>query len=134
LSGYVSKYGNNIKHEWQYRPMLPDLQFEEISLLPLDHPGAQDLAYRARRDYIAGLARQYRQDPQHVIPVVEYTQEEREVWQYVCCQLEKVQAQRACSLYLQAKRALGISCLQNPATVRSEREAHTDEQFSPRAD
>ena len=94
--------------------LLPDLQFEEISLLPLDHPGAHDLAYRARRDYIASLARQYRQDPQHIIPVVEYTQEEREVWQYVCSQLEKVQAQRACSLYLQAKRALGISCLQIP--------------------
>jgi hypothetical protein len=66
--------------------LLPDLQFEEISLLPLDHPGAHDPAYRARRDYIASLAREYRQDPQHVIPVVEYTQEERKVWQYVCRQ------------------------------------------------
>jgi phenylalanine-4-hydroxylase len=93
---------------------LPDVGFEEISHLPIDHPGAHDPAYRRRRDYIASLARQFRHDPQHVIPDVDYTGEEREVWRYVCHQLEQVQARRACSWYLEAKRKLGISCLQIP--------------------
>ncbi len=93
---------------------IPDLAFAEISTLPLDHPGAHDLEYRARRDYIARLARQYRQDPQHRLPDVDYTPAERAVWQHVCCQLEKVHARHACSFYLAAKRQLGISCLQVP--------------------
>jgi phenylalanine-4-hydroxylase len=91
-----------------------DVGFEEISMLPIDHPGAHDPDYRARRNFIAALARQYRQDPQHVIPTVEYTREEKEVWRHVCCQLEKAQARRACSFYLEAKKQLGISCLQIP--------------------
>ena len=91
-----------------------EIGFEEISLLPIDHPGAHDPDYRARRNFIAALARQYREDPQHVIPTVDYTPEEREVWRHVCCQLEKVQARRACSFYLEAKKRLGISCLQIP--------------------
>ncbi|HZS10570.1 MAG TPA: phenylalanine 4-monooxygenase [Blastocatellia bacterium] len=91
-----------------------DVGFEEISMLPIDHPGAHDPDYRARRNYIASLAKQYREDPRHVIPNVEYTKEETSVWHHVCCQLEKVQARRACSLYLEAKRRLGISCLEIP--------------------
>ncbi|HWQ33565.1 MAG TPA: phenylalanine 4-monooxygenase [Blastocatellia bacterium] len=94
--------------------LIDDVGFEEISLLPIDHPGAHDPDYRARRNFIAALARQYREDPQHVVPLVEYTPEEREVWRHVCCQLEKVQARRACSFYLEAKKQLGISCLQIP--------------------
>lgn len=91
-----------------------DVGYEEISMLPIDHPGAHDTAYRARRDYIARLAREYREDPQHVIPLVDYTEEETAVWRHVCCQLEQAHARRACSLYLQAKRQLGISCLVLP--------------------
>jgi phenylalanine-4-hydroxylase len=94
--------------------LIPDLEFAEISTLPLDHPGAHDLAYRARRDHIARLARQYRQDPQHRYPEVEYTPEERAVWQHVCRKLEQVHAQHASSFYLEAKRQLGISSLEIP--------------------
>lgn len=91
-----------------------DVGYEEISMLPIDHPGAHDPDYRARRDFIARLARQYREDPQHSIPNVDYTPEETAVWRHVCCQLEKAHARRACSIYLQAKRELGISCLVLP--------------------
>lgn len=86
------------------------LDFAEISQLPLDHPGARDPAYRARRNYIADVAQQYRRDPRQVIPYVEYTEEETAVWRHVCRKLEEVQARRACSLYLTARRQLGISC------------------------
>lgn len=91
-----------------------DVGFEEISSLPIDHPGAHDPAYRARRDLIAGFARRYRDDASHEIPLVDYTADETEVWRHVCCQLEKAQAKRACSFYLQAKKDLGISCLVVP--------------------
>ena len=85
-----------------------DVGFEEISLLPIDHPGAHDPEYRAHRNMIAELARQYREDPQHVIPRVGYTREETAVWQYVLGQLETAHARRACSLYLESKATLGI--------------------------
>jgi phenylalanine-4-hydroxylase len=86
-----------------------DVGFAEISSLPIDHPGAHDPEYRARRNYIAELAANYRHDPLHVIPDVEYTKEEREVWHYVFTQLEEVQQRRACSFYLQAKQDLGMT-------------------------
>lgn len=91
-----------------------DLVFEEIALLPLDHPGARDPAYRLRRNFIAGLARQYRHDVQRVIPLVEYTEEEHAVWRHVCGQLAEIHPRRACELYLNAKRQLDISSLRIP--------------------
>ena len=86
-----------------------DIATTEISTLPIDHPGAHDPAYRARRNYIAHLAEIYRRDPLHLIPEVEYTKEENSVWRNVYGQLEKVQERRACSFYLKAKQNLGIS-------------------------
>ena len=55
----VAKYKNNI-----YEPLsdFQDLQFENINQLDLDHPGANDGEYRERRDYIAGLAKKFRDD------------------------------------------------------------------------
>ena len=86
-----------------------DLGFEEISMLPIDHPGVHDPEYRSRRNYIAGLAKRYRQDPQHIIPDVDYTPQETAIWRHVYDQLEETQRRRACSLYLESKRKLGIS-------------------------
>jgi phenylalanine-4-hydroxylase len=85
-----------------------DVGFEEISLLPIDHPGAHDPDYRAHRNTIARLATQFREDPQHVIPIVAYTPEETAIWQFVYDQLEAAHRRRACSLYLDAKAKLGI--------------------------
>jgi phenylalanine-4-hydroxylase len=86
-----------------------DIGFEEISMLPIDHPGAQDAEYRLRRNFIANLARRYREDPDHVIPNVDYTAKETAIWRHVYDQLEETQERRACSLYLDSKRKLGIS-------------------------
>lgn len=91
-----------------------DIGVEQISTLPLDHPGAHDPAYRARRNYIADLARQYRQSADHIIPDTAYTKEETAVWRHICRQLETAHARHACSLYLEAKRKLGISSFQIP--------------------
>lgn len=86
-----------------------DLDVAEINNLPIDHPGAHDLEYRAHRDMVARLSKQYRQDPQHIIPLVDYTAEETAIWRYVYDQLEAAHQRRACSLYLDAKAKLGIS-------------------------
>jgi phenylalanine-4-hydroxylase len=86
-----------------------DIGFEEISMLPIDHPGAQDSEYRLRRNFIAELAKRYREDPYHIIPNVEYTAEETAIWRHVYDQLDETQKRRACSLYLESKRKLGIS-------------------------
>jgi phenylalanine-4-hydroxylase len=81
---------------------------EEISLLNLDHPGAHDPEYRKRRDFIARLAREYREDPNHEIPLVDYLEEEIRVWQHVAQRLERAHKDLACSMYLKAKDQLGI--------------------------
>src|SRR5215475_13034920 len=91
-----------------------DLRFEEISMLPIDHPGAHDPEYRERRNFIARLAKQYREDPQHVIPDVDYTPQETDIWRHVYDQLEETHRRRASSLYLESKRKLGISRDQIP--------------------
>ena len=88
-------------------PEFRDMKFEDINQLDLDHPGASDETYRTRRDYIAGLARKFRETG--VITDVEYTDEEQGVWRYVAGELEDIQAEKASKFYLQAKKDLGIS-------------------------
>jgi phenylalanine-4-hydroxylase len=85
-----------------------DLDFEEISSLPIAHPGAHDPDYRVHRNMIARLSRQFREDPNHVIPIVDYTPEETAVWQFVSDQLEEAHCRRASAPYLAAKNRLGI--------------------------
>jgi phenylalanine-4-hydroxylase len=91
-----------------------DVDFAEISSLPIDHPGAHDPAYRKRRNYIAELAANYRHDPLHIIPNVKYTKEETEVWRFVFNQLEEVQQRRASAFYLKAKQELGLHANEIP--------------------
>jgi phenylalanine-4-hydroxylase len=86
-----------------------DVGFEEISTLPIDHPGAHDPEYRAHRNHIARLAKQFREDPNHVIPLVDYTPEETAIWTFVYDQLEEAHKRRACAPYLESKAKLGIS-------------------------
>jgi phenylalanine-4-hydroxylase len=88
-------------------PAFMDMPFEDINELQLDHPGANDLAYRDRRDYIASLSKKFRETG--VITDVDYTDEEQAIWRHVAGRLEEVQARRANKFYLQAKKDLGIS-------------------------
>jgi len=88
-------------------PEFRDMKFENINQLDLDHPGANDAEYRRRRDYIASLAKKFRETG--VITDVEYTPEEQKVWRYVAEELEEIQAKHASKFYLQAKKDLGIS-------------------------
>jgi monomeric phenylalanine-4-hydroxylase len=88
-------------------PAFKDMPFEDINELRLDHPGANDTAYRERRNYIAGLSKKFRETG--VITDVDYTEEEQAIWRHVAGRLEEVHARRANKFYLKAKKDLGIS-------------------------
>ena len=88
-------------------PEFRDMPFENINELHLDHPGANDIEYRKRRDYIARLSKQFRETG--VISDVEYNDEEQAIWRHVAGKLEEGHARRANKFYLQAKKDLGIS-------------------------
>ncbi len=88
-------------------PEFRNMKFEDINQLALDHPGASDAPYRERRDYIASLAKKFREIG--VITDVDYTDEEQGVWRYVAGELAEIQAEKASKFYLQAKKDLGIS-------------------------
>lgn len=88
-------------------PPFTDMPFEDIEELDLDHPGANDQDYRKRRDYIAGLSRNFRETG--VITDVEYTDEEQAIWRHVSTRLAEMHERHASPFYLRAKRDLGIS-------------------------
>ncbi|MGH9819262.1 MAG: hypothetical protein ACRD43_03755, partial [Pyrinomonadaceae bacterium] len=93
-------------------PEFKDMKFENINELHLDHPGASDTAYRERRNYIAGLAKRFRETGE--ITDVEYTEEEQGVWRHVASRLEDLQQKYASPFYLNAKKDLGITTKRIP--------------------
>lgn len=88
-------------------PEFRDLKFENINELHLDHPGANDSEYRERRDYIASLAKRFRETGE--VTDVDYTEREQGIWQYVAKRLEELHEKHASPFYLKAKRDLGIT-------------------------
>jgi monomeric phenylalanine-4-hydroxylase len=93
-------------------PEFKDMKFENINELHLDHPGANDPEYRKRRDYIASLAKKFRETG--VITDVDYTDEEQAIWQHVAGRLEELHEKYASPFYLRAKKDLGISTKRIP--------------------
>src|SRR5687768_13089340 len=88
-------------------PEFRDMEFEDINQLHLDHPGANDLNYRERRDHIASLSKKFRETG--VITDVDYTEEEQKIWRHVATRLEELHQKHASPFYLRAKKDLGIS-------------------------
>lgn len=93
-------------------PEFRDMKFENINELHLDHPGANDAEYRKRRNYIADLAKKFRETGS--ITDVEYNEQEQRVWQHVAEKLEDLQQKYASPFYLQAKKDLGITTKRIP--------------------
>jgi phenylalanine-4-hydroxylase len=110
---------SNFKVRDEDLPAFTDLEFEHINELQLDHPGANDLAYRQRRDYIASLAKSFRETG--VITDVEYTPREQRVWRYVAEELEELQQKYASPFYLRAKRDLEITTERIPQLTEMNR-------------
>ncbi|MEO8043049.1 MAG: phenylalanine 4-monooxygenase [Acidobacteriota bacterium] len=100
-------------------PPFNDMPFEDIEELHLDHPGASDLEYRKRRDYIASLSKKFRETG--VINDVEYNEDEQGIWRHVATRLEELHQKHASPFYLQAKRDLGISTERIPQLTEMNR-------------
>lgn len=79
----------------------------DISILALEHPGANDPVYRERRNYITRLAREYREQGGEV-PVIEYTQEEIQTWRTAVSKLTELHKKYANQQYLKSKANLHI--------------------------
>lgn len=94
---------SNVKELPEFR----DLKFENINELHLDHPGANDPEYRKRRDYIASLAKKFRETGE--VTDVDYNEQEQEIWQHVATRLAELHEKHASPFYLKAKRDLGIT-------------------------
>ena len=88
-------------------PAFRDMPFEDINELHVDHPGASDLEYRKRRDYIASLAKKFRETGE--ITDVDYTEEEQDIWRHVATRLEVLHQRYASPSYLKAKKDLGVT-------------------------
>lgn len=93
-------------------PEFRDMKFENINELHLDHPGANDPEYRERRNYIASLAKRFRETGE--ITDVDYSDEEQGIWQHVATRLEEMHEKHASPFYLEAKRDLGITTTRIP--------------------
>jgi len=68
--------------------------------LEAEHPGFEDVDYRAQRSRIDALARSHRHGAP--LPVVRYSDEEQGTWRTVYQQLKELRVSYACREYLQA--------------------------------
>src|SRR5215210_2442485 len=71
-----------------------------------DHPGANDPAYRARRNEIAAAALAW--EPGSPAPPVDYTDAEQEVWRTVCRELRPKHERLAIREFNEGVAALGL--------------------------
>ena len=84
-----------------------DQAVEDITLLELEHPGANDPAYRRRRAAIAAHAATFRSTGE--IADVEYSPEETETWRTAVSRLQEIHAAKASGRYLRAAKNLSIT-------------------------
>ena len=77
------------------------------------HPGINDAAYVARRHELFALCRRYRLGNLGP-PLIDYTAEEQRIWREVSPKLDELHVRHASRIYLDAKRALGISATEIP--------------------
>ncbi len=110
---------SNYKIKDEDLPEFRDMKFENINELHLDHPGANDAEYRKRRDYIASLAKNFRETGE--ITDVDYSPREQRVWRYVAEELEELQQKYASPFYLRAKKDLGITTEKIPQLTEMNR-------------
>lgn len=97
------EYGQEIDPRSMVEP--PDAA--ELELEP-GHPGLGDEGYVARRRELFGLCREHRLKELGP-PLIAYNDEETRIWREVSPKLDELHVRHASSIYLEAKRALGIS-------------------------
>ena len=79
---------------------------EQSFVLPDDHPGVNDPAYRRRRGEIASVGERY--EPGSPIPDVTYIAAEDELWRLVSGELRAKQRRWACSEYVRSSSELAL--------------------------
>lgn len=84
-----------------------ELETKDITILDLDHPGAKDPKYRARRDHLAALAVHHRRNGMEA-PVIDYTAEENGTWKAVTRRLNPLHEKYACRVHVDARHRLRI--------------------------
>jgi phenylalanine-4-hydroxylase len=89
-----------------YSPVTTDDSGAVTVHLAHDHPGANDPAYRQRRNQIAAAALAWK--PGEPTPVIAYTEAEQEVWRTVSRELAIKHERYAVREYLEAKSAVGM--------------------------
>jgi phenylalanine-4-hydroxylase len=99
----IVEYGVPIDAKTIIEP--PDVT--ELELEP-GHPGLGDDSYVRRRKELFALCRHHRLNRLGP-PLIDYTPEETRIWREVSPKLEELHRKYASCIYLQAKRALGIS-------------------------
>jgi phenylalanine-4-hydroxylase len=97
------EYGVEIPADLMLAPPDPD-----TLVLEPGHPGLHDAAYVGRRRELFDLCRHHRLE-QLGPPLIDYTVEESRIWREVSPRLDDLHRRYASRIYLDAKRALGIS-------------------------
>ena len=96
-----------------YSPVTTDEDGAVTVHLAHDHPGANDPAYRARRNEIAASALAWR--PGEPAPVIDYTEDEQNVWRTVSSELAAKHERYAVREFLDAKAQVGLPRDQIPS-------------------
>lgn len=104
----ILEYGQPIDVQTMVDPSDP----AELELEP-GHPGLGDQAYVERRKALFALCRASRLNRLGP-PLIDYTPEETRIWREVSPKLDALHIEHASRIYLQAKRALGISQTEIP--------------------
>jgi phenylalanine-4-hydroxylase len=89
-----------------YSPVTTDEAGGVTVHLAHDHPGANDPAYRRRRNEIAAAALAW--DPSQPAPLIAYTEDEQKVWRTVSRELAAKHERYAVREYREAKERLGM--------------------------
>ncbi len=89
-----------------YSPVSTEADGSVSVQLAHDHPGANDPAYRARRNEIAAAALAWR--PGAPSPSIAYTDRERDVWRTVCRELAPRHERYAVGEYREALARVGL--------------------------
>ena len=121
-SATVIEYGVQIDPKIMIEPADPsELELEK------GHPGEFDAGYVRRRKDLFALCRRHRLQKLGP-PIIEYNPEETRIWREVSPKLDELHRKHACSIYLKAKDALGISATEIPQlrtlSTRLERETN----------
>ena len=104
----IVEYGVPVDPRTIIEPPDPDA----LELEPA-HPGLGDAGYVQRRKELFALCRRHRLEALGA-PLVEYTSEETRIWCEVTPRLDELHRKHACTMYLGAKDALGISTTHIP--------------------